>query len=76
MTPTSMEKRRRPVFDGGRSQLGQLVMTEEFDEQPTPYTTNQLYGMRGSEAEAPSSAADKGRRLKTCSSVVMGMGQS
>mmetsp|Transcript_95453 Transcript_95453/g.165801 ORF Transcript_95453/g.165801 Transcript_95453/m.165801 type:complete len:272 (-) Transcript_95453:259-1074(-) len=75
MTPTSSEKRRRPVFDGSRSQFGLQNMTVAFPEEdgPAPFTTNQIYGMRQVEAEPPSSAADKGRKLKTCSSVVMGM---
>lgn len=38
-----------------------------------PYTNNQLYGARAGEADRPSSAADKGRKLRTVSSVVMGM---
>lgn len=38
-----------------------------------PYTNNQIYGARSAEGERPSSAADKGRKQKTMSDVVMGM---
>jgi hypothetical protein len=38
-----------------------------------PFTNNQLYGIRAHEGDAPSSAADRGRKMKTVSNVVMGM---
>lgn len=70
-TPSGSEKRRRNVYTSNFNGMESLPMAPL--SMPAAHTTNGIYGMRQVEADPPSSAADKGRKLKTCSSVVMGM---
>mmetsp|Transcript_40966 Transcript_40966/g.72037 ORF Transcript_40966/g.72037 Transcript_40966/m.72037 type:complete len:243 (+) Transcript_40966:78-806(+) len=72
-TPSSSQGRRRPI-DGSVSQFGVDTTPVVFPGlTPVPYTTNQLYGMRQAEAPFPSNLAERCRKMKTCSSVVMGL---
>jgi hypothetical protein len=48
-------------------------MNLQMNGVAVPYTNNQIYGNRAAEGEPPSSAADKGRKARTNSNVIMGM---
>lgn len=65
------------VGAGSRAQMGKMMGPGDGLQMTGvavgPYTNNQLYGARSTEADRPPSAAEKGRKMKTVSSVIMGM---